>query len=1111
MPRDLGQLDRVEWSTLEHAYGRATDTPRLLRALAQADEAARTDARYWLRASLAHQGTRYSASAAAVPFLVGLALDLATPERGLLLDLLADLAVGDADAWLDAAHPEEHAAHDAVLHESAALTGLLDDAAPAVRAGAARVLAMVPARAAELSSLALARVRDPDPGVRASMLLAAHLADRARSATSANDALTSALGDSDGRVSAVAASLLLASPDRGRRLAAMTTLAALLTGGLSSLAGLPFRGGDVERFVIDALTGARTERHEALRDALFAVVERGPTTALPVGPSAVIARAAFEPLAFHVFDRLPPRGGWSRDGASPAIQRFVRALADRPWLATPDGWAIAEANGVPVDSVRLAAWLGEPHTPSILDQKIAVPQRGLLVIRGLVNLLAAGEGGSMVVHHVDGATFSFTARKPEKVREAQRRVARSLATLPTAVAVDAVFALAAELGVSLEALLPAIDAVAANDGAGALAAATAHAERQASLGPPVTYERRGMVLAYQALVALLALATRAAAQADLPVPDVFEQLAPAAWTSDAFTRELVRWLERCEPTRRARWLEAQARSFTLPWPGLPALSPPGAEVLAQIATWLDDDAFVHWLPRAAPLDLLAALSAERMLAIFDDVLARLDAYLIERARWRADSLDEELLPLAGLIDAKGPAVVRAIAERRVEGGGSPELARLFEAVLASHHRAAIATPKQSGRGRGKKARPGASPARGSDDPLLELSHAAVDLVLAEPFIGHLLGRIDRVVTEATPTVGLFVGRERVALMANPRYFVETLTTRRQRVGVLKHEVLHLLFGHPFRTDLSNVSLPLLGAAADLVVNEHLGDWPLPSDAIQHPYEAGPMLVPGGTLDAYYDALLHHRAGRLEQGASSLADEPSIHHSDHRFWRRSPGAEADDGDLAARRAASGYVDELIENAYRAAGDEPLYGLTPALAALVIGAMDRRRATIAWRRVLRLFAAASRRTVVTHTLKRPSRRYGTLPGLRVRRRHRLAIAVDTSGSVQAATLAEFFSEIDAIHRTGSEIVIVECDAKVQRAYAYSGTMPDVVEGRGGTAFEPVLAWLHRPDVGQFDACIYLTDGQGPAPTTRPPCRLLWVVTNTGSVGAQLRFGRAIRMAG
>lgn len=27
--------------------------------------------------------------------------------------------------------------------------------------------------------------------------------------------------------------------------------------------------------------------------------------------------------------------------------------------------------------------------------------------------------------------------------------------------------------------------------------------------------------------------------------------------------------------------------------------------------------------------------------------------------------------------------------------------------------------------------------------------------------------------------------------------------------------------------------------------------------------------------------------------------------------------------------------------------------------------------------------------------------------------------------------------------------------------------------------------------FDGCLYLTDGCGPAPETRPPCKLLWVV--------------------
>jgi predicted metal-dependent peptidase len=119
------------------------------------------------------------------------------------------------------------------------------------------------------------------------------------------------------------------------------------------------------------------------------------------------------------------------------------------------------------------------------------------------------------------------------------------------------------------------------------------------------------------------------------------------------------------------------------------------------------------------------------------------------------------------------------------------------------------------------------------------------------------------------------------------------------------------------------------------------------------------------------------------------------------------------------------------------------------------------------------------------------------------------VDTSGSVSADTLAVFFHEIGALHRSGSEVVVVECDARVQRAWRFTGATPEEVHGRGGTAFEPVMRWLRGADAERFDALVYLTDGVGPAPETRPPCPMLWVLTPEAEPGPHLRFGGVVKI--
>ncbi|XVU21522.1 hypothetical protein ACQPZJ_30140 [Actinoplanes sp. CA-054009] len=90
----------VDWAGLRHAYGSAEDVPGHLAALRSADEDERREAFGELYASIAHQGNRYSASAAAVPALLELVGDPSTPDRDLLLHLLGIIAIGGEGMWL---------------------------------------------------------------------------------------------------------------------------------------------------------------------------------------------------------------------------------------------------------------------------------------------------------------------------------------------------------------------------------------------------------------------------------------------------------------------------------------------------------------------------------------------------------------------------------------------------------------------------------------------------------------------------------------------------------------------------------------------------------------------------------------------------------------------------------------------------------------------------------------------------------------------------------------------------------------------------------------------------------------------------------------------------
>ena len=345
-----------------------------------------------------------------------------------------------------------------------------------------------------------------------------------------------------------------------------------------------------------------------------------------------------------------------------------------------------------------------------------------------------------------------------------------------------------------------------------------------------------------------------------------------------------------------------------------------------------------------------------------------------------------------------------------------------------------------------------------------ISGAVTQLLLKEPFYAHLLGNLSREISNRTPTVALEKTQGGYSLIVNPEYFDQVLSTREQRVAAIKHEALHFVFSHVFRAE-KFAHQEIYNLAADLVVNQYLEPWPSLPDAftLELLGEVGVWMNRDESVEYYYEELLKI----LEQNEGGDGDEGGMlqesmsttnQRGDHQFWANQ---SADD-------AEQNQHDDMLSQAAQRSQD---WGKLPGPLQQLINAMlERREPQIDWRRSLRIFAASSSRSRVTHTIKRKSKRYGTRPGTRIKRYSKLAIALDTSGSVDDDTLSTFFSEIHSIWKNGAEVVIIECDAEVQQTYPYRGQTPQNVAGRGRTALDPVFEHLNQNRHQQFDGCIY-----------------------------------------
>jgi len=93
-------LDEVDWNNLEHAYGKASDVPILLKDLTSKDPETRENALWELYGNIYHQGTRYEATIYAIPFIFQIIRAPNTPQKADLIRFTVDLALGYPEAFL---------------------------------------------------------------------------------------------------------------------------------------------------------------------------------------------------------------------------------------------------------------------------------------------------------------------------------------------------------------------------------------------------------------------------------------------------------------------------------------------------------------------------------------------------------------------------------------------------------------------------------------------------------------------------------------------------------------------------------------------------------------------------------------------------------------------------------------------------------------------------------------------------------------------------------------------------------------------------------------------------------------------------------------------------
>jgi predicted metal-dependent peptidase len=215
---------------------------------------------------------------------------------------------------------------------------------------------------------------------------------------------------------------------------------------------------------------------------------------------------------------------------------------------------------------------------------------------------------------------------------------------------------------------------------------------------------------------------------------------------------------------------------------------------------------------------------------------------------------------------------------------------------------------------------------------------------------------------------------------------------------------------------------------------------------------------------------------------------------HEFWK-----QFENMDEAEKKLMEKQIEyQLKETATQVQRSR---GLIPGeLKELIDSLFVTEEPAIDWRAYLRRFNGMATKVYTKKTRRKPNKRFYGNPALKIKQKKNTLVAIDTSGSVSTEDLKEFFSEIHHIWKTGTQVTVVECDARIGNVYEYTGDLNEVkVSGRGGTSYEPVFDYLleHKD---KYQNLIYLTDGEC-STNTKPIRPTLWVHCSGRSINENL----------
>ena len=366
----------------------------------------------------------------------------------------------------------------------------------------------------------------------------------------------------------------------------------------------------------------------------------------------------------------------------------------------------------------------------------------------------------------------------------------------------------------------------------------------------------------------------------------------------------------------------------------------------------------------------------------------------------------------------------------------------------------------------------------------ELALAGKELMLEHPFYGMFLIGLNKEWNESIPTAGVSKHNINYKLVINTEFWGSLSSDHKK--GLLWHELLHIVFDHlNLRDEFADKRL--FNIAADCELNQYIIPSYLPDGAILPSTFPNLQLERKAGTNYYYNMLLDNQDDPDVQ--NMMGDAGDMHGT----WEEFDNLSESEKKLLKSQAEY-QLKEAAEECLKSRGQLP-----GEIAHIYKRITEVTPSKFNWRAYLRRFAGNSYIVETKLSRKKLNKRYPDAPGMKFKPKKHILVAIDTSGSVSNDELVEFFNEIRHIHKTGTEITVLQCDTQINSIEKYDPKKDVRVQGRGGTEFDPVIDYYNK-NSKRFTCLVYLTDGECYT-TITPRGRMLWVISSRARINEQL----------